>query len=162
WLLLKYIILGLVQGFTEPIPISSSGHLIIIRELFGVHINGLSFEILVNFGSLIAVCLVYRNAIIRLILNALRYIFRQEKKTKTDFVFILYLLVATFITGILGLWFGEYISNKLTSVTVVGITLLITGFFLWIIRNLRGKKNDGDLTLKDAIIIGLAQSVALI
>ena len=56
WLLLKYLFLGLLQGFTEPIPISSSGHLVLVQNLFNVGIaDNLSFEILVNFGSLIAV-----------------------------------------------------------------------------------------------------------
>ncbi|MFS8631587.1 MAG: UDP pyrophosphate phosphatase, partial [Bacillales bacterium] len=53
--LLKYLILGLVQGVTEPIPISSSGHLIIVREIFGIEAKGLSFENFVNFASLLAV-----------------------------------------------------------------------------------------------------------
>src|SRR5690606_34936042 len=51
---------------------------------------------------------------------------------------------------------------RLSAVTVVGVTLLITGVALWIIRNLRGNKNDGEITMKDAIIVGLAQSIALI
>ncbi|WP_308437244.1 undecaprenyl-diphosphate phosphatase, partial [Virgibacillus salexigens] len=55
--------LGLFQGFTDPIPISSSGHLVILRDLFGLEIKGLSFEILVNFGSLIAVFIVFRKDI---------------------------------------------------------------------------------------------------
>ncbi|NLO90301.1 MAG: UDP pyrophosphate phosphatase, partial [Clostridia bacterium] len=62
--LLKYLILGLVQGVTEPIPISSSGHLIIVRELFGIEAKGLSVEIFVNFASLLAVLIIYRHDII--------------------------------------------------------------------------------------------------
>ena len=53
--LIQYLLLGLVQGITEPIPISSSGHIIIVRELFGIEARGLSFEIFVNFASLLAV-----------------------------------------------------------------------------------------------------------
>ncbi|GGB39924.1 undecaprenyl-diphosphatase 1 [Lentibacillus populi] len=162
WLLVKYVLLGFFQGITEPIPISSSGHLVILRELFGIEIKGLSFEILVNFGSLIAVLVVYRNDIIRLINHFFRYIFTKDASAKRDFRFVMYLVIATIPTGIIGLLLEDYISSKLSTVAVVGVTLLITGFALWIIRNLRGKKNDGDLTVKDAIIVGLAQSVALI
>lgn len=78
--LIKYFILGLVQGITEPIPISSSGHLIIFRELFGVKANGLSFEIFVNFASLLAVLVIYRNDIIRLVTNGTRYIVKKKKR----------------------------------------------------------------------------------
>lgn len=162
WLLIKYIVLGLVQGFTEPIPISSSGHLVIIRELFGLEIEGLSFEILVNFGSLIAVCIVYYKDIIRLIKHNIKFIITREIKYKSDFFFVVYLIVATFITGILGLVLKDYIEAHLSVPIIVGVTLLITGFFLWIIRNLQGNKFDGDITLKDAIIVGFAQSIALI
>lgn len=162
WLLIKYLILGLFQGLTEPIPISSSGHLVILQELFGIEIEGLSIEILVNFGSLIAVLVIYWKDIVRLIQNGLNYIATKNPDTKGDFEFILYLIIATIPTGIIGLLFEDYISSKLSTVAVVGVTLLITGFALWIIRNLKGRKNDGDLKVKDAIIVGLAQSVALI
>lgn len=162
WLLIKYLILGLFQGFTEPIPISSSGHLVILRELFSIEIEGLSFEILVNFGSLIAVLVIYWKDIVRLIKNCLNYMVTKNSNTKSDFQFVLYLIIATIPTGIIGLLFEDYISDKLSTVAVVGVTLLITGFALWIIRNLRGRKTDGDLKVKDAIIVGLAQAVALI
>ncbi|ASK60811.1 UDP pyrophosphate phosphatase [Virgibacillus phasianinus] len=162
WLLIKYLVLGLIQGFTEPIPISSSGHLVILQKLFGIEIEGLSFEILVNFGSLIAVLVIYWKDIIRLIQNGLNYLLTKNPENKADFQFILYLIIATIPTGILGLLFEDYISSKLSTVAVVGITLLITGAALWIIRNLRGRKSEGDLKVKDAIIVGLAQAVALI
>lgn len=161
--LLKYILLGIVQGFTEPIPISSSGHVVILRELFDLHIRGLSFEIIVNFGSLIAVFLVYREDILRIIQNSYRFITKREPQAKADFQFIVLLVIATIPTGIIGLLVEDYISSEISSnMKMIGSTLLITGIALWIIRNLRGKKKDGDLTIKDAIIIGLAQSVALI
>ncbi len=163
WVLIKYFFLGLVQGFTEPIPISSSGHLVILRELFGVTaVKGLSFEILVNFGSLLAVLIIYRKDIYRLIENGIRYITTRDNAAKSDFQFILFLLIATIPTGVLGVLFEEYIESELSKVSVIGYTLLITGIALWIIRNLRGNKNDGDITIKDAIIVGFAQAVALI
>ncbi|WP_430791478.1 undecaprenyl-diphosphate phosphatase [Virgibacillus flavescens] len=162
WLLIKYLFLGLLQGFTEPIPISSSGHLVILQELFEIEIEGLSFEILVNFGSLLAVLVIYRKDIIRLIQNSINYILTKNQDTKSDFQFVLYLVIATIPTGILGLLFENYITSKLSTVAVVGVTLLITGVALWVIRNLRGRKGEGEIKVKDAIIVGLAQSVALI
>lgn len=162
WMLVKYIVLGLLQGFTEPIPISSSGHLVIVRDLFDVGIDGLSFEIMVNFGSLIAVLVIYRKDIYRLVENGIRYITTRANDAKSDFQFILFLVIATIPTGIIGVLFEDYIESQLSGVAVVGVTLVITGAALWIIRNLRGRKNDGGITIKDAIIVGLAQSVALV
>src|SRR5690606_14314367 len=159
--LLKYLILGLVQGVTEPIPISSSGHLIIVREIFGIEAKGLSFEIFVNFASLLAVLVIYRNDIIRLIINGFRYLTKREESAKSDFQFIIYLVIATIPVGVIGVLFGDVIGEWLSGTKVVGVTLLITAAALWTIRNLRGRKNDGDLTTKDAIIVGLAQAVAV-
>ncbi|GAB4073947.1 undecaprenyl-diphosphate phosphatase [Barrientosiimonas marina] len=162
WLLVKYIVLGLLQGFTEPIPISSSGHLVIVRELFGIEIQGLSFEIMVNFGSLLAILVIYRTAIYHLITNSIRFIMTRESRSRDDFHFVSCLVIATIPTGIIGLLFEDYIESRLSGAAIVGITLLITGAALWVIRNLRGHKHDGSITMRDAIIVGLAQSVALV
>lgn len=162
FLLLKYLILGLLQGFTEPIPISSSGHLELVQHFLGVGIEGVSFALLVNSASLIAVLIIYREDIIRLLKNGLSYIKTKDTATKSDFHFIIYLVVGTIPAGVLGILFEDFISEKLASIKTVGISLLITGAALWLIRNLRGRKNDTDLSLKDAVIVGLAQAVALI
>ncbi|WP_085992751.1 undecaprenyl-diphosphate phosphatase [Oceanobacillus senegalensis] len=159
--LIQYLFLGLVQGVTEPIPISSSGHLVIFRELFGIEKEGLSFEIFVNFASLLAVLLIYREDIIRLIKNGALYLFKKEETAKSDFMFIVYLVIATIPVGVVGVLFGDAIGAALSNPVVVGYTLLITAAAVWIIRNMRGRKNDGDLTTKDAIIVGLAQTIAV-
>lgn len=161
WTILQYLTLGLVQGITEPIPISSSGHLIIVRQLFGIDAKGLSFEIFVNFASLIAVMLIYKDDIIRLIKNGFLYLFKRNEEAKSDFMFIVYLVIATIPVGVVGVLFGDAIGDLLSRVEVVGVTLLITAVAIWVIRNLRGRKNDGDLTAKDAVIVGLAQAVAV-
>ncbi|GAA5416652.1 undecaprenyl-diphosphatase [Paraliobacillus ryukyuensis] len=161
-LLLKYVFFGLVQGFTEPIPISSSGHLVIVQNLFNLKLESLTFEILVNFGSLIAVLAIYRKDIIRLATNGMTYITKKEPKAKDDFKFILYLIIATVPAGVIGMLFEDQIADVFDKSKYIGITLFATGIALWIIRNIRGRKNDGALTWKDAIIVGLAQSVALI
>lgn len=161
-LILKYLLLGLFQGFTEPIPISSSGHLVFAQTFLGVEIEGLSFELFVNTASLIAVLIIYREDLIRLSVNGVRYVAKKDKDAKSDFNFIIYLIIATIPAGVIGVLFNDDISKHLKKIHVTAITLVITGIALWMIRNLRGRKNDGDLTLKDAIIIGLAQAVALI
>ncbi|TXC90770.1 undecaprenyl-diphosphate phosphatase [Metabacillus litoralis] len=161
-LILKYLLLGLFQGFTEPIPISSSGHLVFAQHFLGLKIEGLSFELLVNAASLIAVLIIYREDLIRLIVNGMKYITTKDESAKSDFRFIVYLIVATIPAGVIGLLFNDAISEHLKYIQVTAITLIITGIALWTIRNLRGRKNDGDLSMKDAIIVGLAQAVALI
>lgn len=159
---LKFLFLGLFQGFTEPIPVSSSGHLEIAEHFFHLKIEGMSFALLVNTASLFAVLLIYRNDIVRLIQNGLLYITKREKTAESDFRFIILLIVGTIPAGIIGVLFQDFIEEHLAGIKTVGITLLVTGFALWMIRNLRGRKNDADLSFRDAIIVGLAQAVALI
>lgn len=159
--IIQYFILGLVQGVTEPIPISSSGHLIIFRELFGIEARGLSFEIFVNFASLLAVLLIYKEDIIRLIKNTILFLFKKDKSARSDFMFVVYLVIATIPVGIVGVLFGDYLGDVLSGTNVVGVTLLITAVAIWFIRNLRGRRLEGDLTTKDAVIVGLAQAIAV-
>ncbi|WP_249870129.1 undecaprenyl-diphosphate phosphatase [Oceanobacillus saliphilus] len=163
WTIIQYFILGLVQGVTEPIPISSSGHIMIFRELFGIDTPGLSFEIFVNFASLLAILVIYREDIIRLIKNGWLYITKKEEAAKSDFRFIIYLIVATIPVGVIGVLFGDAIGAVINenAMNVVGVTLLITAAAVWMIRNLRGKKNDGDLSMKDALIVGFSQAIAV-
>jgi len=162
WLLIKYLVLGLVQGFTEPIPVSSSGHLIIVEHLFGIHMEGLSFEVLVNTASLLAIMFIYRQDLIKLVGNTIGFILRRDPALKSDFMFAVYLVIGTIPAGIAGVLFKDWIGETFKGLLTIGITLLVTGVSLWFIRNLRGRKSEQGLTLKDALIIGLAQMVALI
>ncbi|MFD1735288.1 undecaprenyl-diphosphate phosphatase [Bacillus salitolerans] len=161
-LLIKYLFLGVFQGFTEPIPISSSGHLVMAQYFLGLEIEGMSFEVLVNFASLLAVLIIYRFDLLRLMENGFRFVTTRKPEAKSDFMFIIYLLIATIPAAVIGLLFEDFISEKLKSINVLGYTLVITGIALFLIRNLRGKKNDAELTLKDSVIIGIAQAIALI
>src|SRR5699024_9818580 len=159
--LIQYLLLGWVHGITEPIPISSSGHIIIVRELFGIEARGLSFEIFVNFASLLAVLLIYRHDIYRLFKNGILFITKKKEQAKMNFKLILNFFIGTIQVGLVGLLLGDVIGEALSNTKIVGFTLLITAVAIWMIRNLRGRKKDGDLTSKDAVIVGLAQAVAV-
>ncbi|WP_373231065.1 undecaprenyl-diphosphate phosphatase [Cohnella sp.] len=159
---LKYLLLGIVQGATEPIPVSSSGHLVIFQHFLGVDRTGLSFEILTNTASLIAICFIYRKDLARLLVNGIQYLRTRETQYKADFMFIMYIIAGTIPAVIIGLLFKDKIDAYFTSIHTVSIGLLVTGVALWLIRNLNGRKRDGDLSYKDALVVGLAQAVALI
>ncbi|XID94507.1 undecaprenyl-diphosphate phosphatase [Paenibacillaceae bacterium WGS1546] len=159
---LKYLFLGVVQGATEPIPVSSSGHLIIAQRLLGMEQNGLSFEILTNTASLIAICLIFRRDIGKLINGFFRFSLTRKPEFKADFMFCLYIVLGTLPAVVVAALFKDRIEEIFSSVHTVAVSLLVTGVALWLIRNLRGKKRDGDLSTKDAILVGLAQAVALI
>ncbi|WP_277673941.1 undecaprenyl-diphosphate phosphatase [Piscibacillus halophilus] len=160
--LLKYLFLGLFQGFTEPIPISSSGHLLIVRNLLEIDLP-ITFEGFINFGSLIAVLIIYQNDLIRLTVNGSKFIFQKDSSYRSDFNYILLLVVATIPAGLLGVLIEDHIDSIIGhNIKVVGITLILTGIALWIIRNLKGFKTDDEITIKDAFMVGIAQAIALI
>lgn len=160
--LLMYLFLGFFQGFSEPLPISSSGHLVLLRNIFHIYIPGLSFEIFVHCGSLIAIVTMYRKDIFRIIQKGRDYVIKGDQRGENDFYFIILLFIASLPAAVIGLFLETYINQLLTNTFIVGITLLITGSFLWIIRHLRGTKEDEQMSFKDALIIGFAQAFALL
>lgn len=164
WLTIKFLLLGLFQGLTEPIPISSSGHLLIAQYFLDVEIEGSNstFALLVNSASLLAVLIIYCEDIKRLVINGLKFFKEKTPETRRDFMFVIYLVVATIPAGIIGVLFQDTIDSYLSTVVTVGVTLVVTGLALWLIRNMRGQRKDGNMTMKDAFIIGGAQAVALI
>lgn len=161
--LVKYIILGMVQGFTEPIPVSSSGHLAIFKKLINSSVlNDLNFEIVVNFGSLIAIIFFFRKDIIKLIKDFFLYIKTKKQEFYSGFKYCLLIIIGTIPAGIIGLLFKDVIEKFSSNLKLIGFSLLITSLFLFLIRNFKGKKEDEDITYKDALIIGLFQCVALL
>lgn len=164
--LLKYIFLGFIQGITEPIPVSSSGHLLIFQKLLG-GLNNIDYGILAtitNFGSFIAICLIFKNEIINLFKSFFGYLKSKDKKYYNNYKICWYIVVATIPAGIIGLIVEKAgIFDILEqNVKFVGITLIITSIFLFIIRDFKGKKTKTKITLKDSIVVGLFQAVALV
>lgn len=162
--IIEYIILGIIQGFTEPIPVSSSGHVMILNNLLNTNIDIGLLAIMTNFGSLLAILFLYRKRIATLFIDFFSHIKTKDKKTQNNYKYCLYLIIATIPAGIMGLVVTKLgIFDVLEkNIKFVGITLLITAGFLFLIRNIKGEKDNNNITLKDAIIIGLFQVVALI
>ena len=159
-LIIKMIIIGLVQGFTEPIPVSSSGHVMIASEILGLGEQGFTFAILTNTASLFAILYIYRKDIARLAANSILYLKTKNLRYKSDFRFVFFIVIGTIPAGVLGILLSDYIAESV-SMTTIAVMLFITGIALWLIRNLKGNKDEGDITIKDAFIVGLGQAVAL-
>lgn len=164
--LIKYIFLGIVQGVTEPIPVSSSGHLLIFQKLLGDNLN-VDFEILAtltNFGSLVAIAILFRKDIINLFKGFFGYLTTKKEEYHDNYKYAWLIVIGTIPAGIMGI-----IVTKLglfdaleENVKFVGVTLLITALFLFLIRKLKGKKEANQITFKDALIVGFFQVVALL
>lgn len=165
--LIKFIFLGFIQGITEPIPVSSSGHLLIFQKILSGNNLDIDFGLLAtltNFGSLIAIILIFRKDIIDLIKSFFGYLTTKKEEYKDNYKYCWLVVIGTIPAGIMGIIVTKLgIFDALEENTkFVGVTLLITALFLFLIRKLKGKKNPNQITYKDALVVGLFQVVALL
>lgn len=160
--LLKYIFLGIVQGITEILPISSSGHLVLFQHILGLKLPGLGFEMFTNMASLIAMVIYFRKDLWSLFTDNLQFIFKKDRTKKPAFDYALKLLIAVIPIGITGLLFKDYM-DEFKSLLAVGIALMVTGMFLlYIYKNRNVSDAKSDITFVDAITIGLFQAIAIL
>lgn len=144
--IIKYILLGGIQGLTEPLPISSSAHMSLCAILLGLEENSLFFEVLINFASVLAVGLFFKND----------FKFLKENKSLLKKLFI-----STIPCGIIGIILHNHINSNLSNLTSLSISFYITTLFLILTSLLFKKKQKDEISYKDALFLGLAQSFAL-
>ena len=157
--LLKYIIVAFIQGICEPLPISSSGHMFLFEHLLNLKEVNMNYEIICNFGSFIAILIIFWKDIIKLVSGFFEFIFKKDKKKKKEFLYCIYVVISTLPLVITTLLFEDKFEKTMLS---LGVGLLITSIALFLVRKFDGKKDDFDITLKDAIIIGLFQGITFI
>lgn len=163
---IEALILGVVQGLSEFLPISSSAHLVIIQHLLGIKIEGnqLEFEVLLHFASLLAVTIYFRKEIVEIIAGFFSYVFLRNKEKKVQYHFGLLLLLSTGTTAVLGKLFEDVLGTNLTNTATIGASLVVTGIFLILIEHgvKPGKRTAKEMTWKDGIIIGFGQALAIL
>ena len=158
--IIKYILLGIIQGITEILPISSSGHLIVFESLFGVGEENPALEVFLHVASLIAVIIFLRKQLKRILVGTYRYVIKKDKDYKYPFFYFVYLLLSTLVTACIGLVLDQYI-DQLMKPLIVGFLLLVNGTILLITSRVETTKDITELKWQDAVIIGLAQGVGV-
>lgn len=148
--LLEAILLGILQGLTEFLPISSSGHLVLAEHLLGVTTPGLLFEVVVHLGSLFSILIVFRKDLLDLL---------QSLGTKQTQHFILTIIVGTIPAVLVGLLFKGWFESAFNDIMLVAGALLFTGFTLIITRFI--KPRGIELTIPIGLAIGIAQAMAI-
>lgn len=149
--LFQAAVLGIVQGLSEFLPISSSGHLVLVQEYFGIYEGVIVFDIFVHFATLFAVLIYFRKDIFKL--------------TKKDFLTI---MIASIPAAIVGLFFEDAVAKTFSSLLMVGVFLMISGVLNFITEyKLKNQKEDNSevknhVGIKEALIIGLFQAVAVL
>tara|TARA_B100000427_G_scaffold328646_1_gene342288 strand:+ start:570 stop:1334 length:765 start_codon:yes stop_codon:yes gene_type:complete len=149
--LIDAVIIGLVQGVTEFLPISSSGHLVIFQHLLKINLPGNLVEVAAHFGTLCSIILIYWKEIIKLIID-----FKSDKTQK----YILLLIVATLPSIIFVLFAKSFILEMFESIKSVSIALIITGLVL--LLSSFTKKRDQKINFSKGLLIGIAQAFAII
>ena len=158
---LQVIILAIVQGLTEFLPISSSGHLVLVPVFFGWTDQGLAFDVAVHFGSLIAVMLFFRKDILALLRGGVQVLGANVATTEARMA--LGIALGTIPAALAGLLFVDWISENLRSPAVIVVTL--SGYaILMILADRLGRRNRdiSGIRIKDAVLIGVAQALALV
>ena len=151
------IILGLIQGLTEFIPISSSGHLVLIREIFGFKDQGLAFDVFLHLATLLAVLIYFRKDWIIILKNA----------TKKSGLF-LQIIIATIPAFIIGFCFSDLVEDFFRSVIWTSVFLILTGIYFIIVERIAHQpsfqldKQTKDIKWHDSLLIGIAQAIAIL
>jgi len=162
--LTEAVILGVIQGLTEPLPVSSSAHLVIIPSLVpGFQQPTVAFDVLLHLGTLLSVVYFLRQEIRSILVSLAPGQGTAVGEKSANRRLLLWLAIATFLTGIIGILFQHRIERLFESVETTAVMLFITGILLF--QPDRVKSNDrrkGDMNLTDGIVLGLVQAVALI
>lgn len=157
------IILGIVQGLTEFLPISSTAHLRIVPMIFGWGDPGAAFTAVVQLGTMAAVLLFFWRDLVRIIGAWLRSLWTPELRGALDARMGWYIVVGTIPVAVLGLVFKDQIETGARDLRVIGWVLILFGIGLWLIdRVMPQEKAISDLGWRDGLIYGVAQSFALI
>ena len=156
-------ILAVLQGIAEFLPISSSGHLVIVNQLMEVD-KGIVFDLVLHLATLISVVCFYWRDIVEIFMGCIHELKPKQDKEKENLKFVGYLIVATAITAVIGLCLDNYVETTLRKLPIVGILLIANAGILMASRkfNLFPASKDGALTLKSSIVLGLAQGIAVL
>lgn len=156
------IVFGLVQGLGEFLPISSTAHLILLPFFTGWEDPGLSYDVALHLGTLVAVIAFFWNDWVKIFSSGLNG-YKKDGVRGFKKELLYFLIIATIPGVIFGLLFDKKAETSLRSPLLIAITLIIAGAILyWSDKRFKGNKNIGDVNVKDAIVIGLSQAIAVI
>jgi undecaprenyl-diphosphatase len=160
---LEAIVLGIVQGLTEFLPISSTGHLRIVPAFLGWDDPGAAFTAVTQLGTLAAVLLYFRRDLWRIAIAFLRGLRDPVIRRSTDSRLGWYIILGTIPISILGLAFSDQIEDEARSLSLIGTTLIVLGLVLLAAERVGKRERDlDDLTIRDGIAIGFAEALALV
>ena len=161
--LIQAIVLGIVQGLTEFLPISSTGHLRIVPAFLGWEDPGAAFTAVTQLGTMAAVVIYFRRDLVRISVAWVRSLRDRSLRGTLDARMGWYILLGTIPIGIFGLAFKDQIENGARDLYLIGIMLITLGLLLLAAERVGTRTREiEDLNARDGVIVGFAQAVALI
>ena len=158
---LQAVLLGALQGVTEFLPVSSSGHLVLLKQYFNLGEVSVLFDVLLHVATLGAVLIVFREKIQELWQGFIGFLRKESDEQGTlQIKILLFLLCSTVCTGIVGLPLEDLLEQA--SPKTVSAFLLVTAFLLILSGSRKGEKDYGSITLRDALLIGIAQGIGVL
>ncbi|HEX6930338.1 MAG TPA: undecaprenyl-diphosphate phosphatase [Gammaproteobacteria bacterium] len=157
---IQIVILALMQGLTEFLPISSSAHLILVPVVTGWPDQGLAFDVAVHVGTLAAIVLYFRHDLAQLFAGWLESV--SGKGLSQDGRLAWAVLFGTIPVGVAGLMFESVIEDSLRDPLVIATTTVVFGLALWAADRMRGTRTEHMIMWKDVLVVGVAQAIALI
>lgn len=152
---IKALILGIIQGLTEFLPVSSSGHLVLAQHFMKVVSDeNLFFDVILHLGSVGAILIIYRKDIIELIANLFS---KDKEKQSFSLRYALYVIIGCIPVGLVGVLLGDQIESVFTTPIIASVLLFVTAVLLFLSRFAKDPEN-GKLTWQKAALIGLAQA----
>ena len=157
------VVLGIIQGLTEFLPISSSAHLLILSQLFGWEDPGAAFTAVTQIGTEMAVIIYFRREIVAIVKAWSRSIVHADARHEPDARMGWLVIIGTIPIAVLGLAFADQIETVARNLWLTAVMLIVFGLILGVADALGARvKTERDLTVRDGILFGLAQSLALI
>lgn len=164
--LLQAVVFGIIEGITEFLPVSSTGHLTIAEKLMGFSINDpdiTAFTAIIQAGAVLATVLYFWKDIVRIAKAWFRGMLQPAARTTQDYRFGWAVIIGSIPIGIVGLLFKDQIETTLRSLWYVAIALLLWSVVMWVADRLgKQTRHEKDTTWKDTLIIGIVQCLALI
>lgn len=161
--LLEVIILGIVQGLTEFLPISSTAHLALIPRLIWGNDPGLSFDIALHVGTLAAVVIYFFRDWLQIVAHGFGVNWGNDPVLKRNPMLLWWLVLGTIPAGVAGLLFEKQADTTLRTPLVIGLALILVGILMWWAdRGASGKKDIAGVSVPDSLAIGVAQALAVI
>ena len=157
----QYLVLAMVQGIAEILPISSSAHLQITRAVLLIQEPSLTFDVALHFASALAVIVFYWKRLWQLAYDFLAFIGSRKEQYFAGFRYVLMIILATIPAGLAGVLLQDFIGSLFSSLVAVGLFLMVTGTLLVISPLFKGNKPSSQMTLVDALVIGAFQSFGL-